>query len=134
MILLAGLLGAAIFASQEQDPSQAPCPTFTPGQLYPWESRKPQPGDQWAWVYLLIDKHGRAKDCRIGDGNVRNKDTRGMICLSFHKNWVHQADPEGGQADRRLVQAIIHHREYPPPDQRPRSPETLLSAASERSP
>ena len=45
------------------------------------------PGDQWAWVYLQIDKRGRATDCRIGEGNIRDKDKRGIICMSFQKNW-----------------------------------------------
>jgi hypothetical protein len=86
MSLMIALLAASMTA-QASGTGQRPCPTFTPGQPYPWEVRKPQPGDQWTWVYLLIDQKGRAKDCRIGDGNIRNKDTRGMICLSFQKNW-----------------------------------------------
>lgn len=73
--------------TQAQEVSKAPCPTFTPGQPYPWEVRETLPGDQWAWVYLLIDKKGRATDCRIGEGNVRDKDSRGIICMSFQKNW-----------------------------------------------
>ena len=45
------------------------------------------PGDQYAWIYLLIDKRGRATDCRIGETNMHDHDTSGILCMSFQKNW-----------------------------------------------
>jgi hypothetical protein len=78
---------ATAIAAQAPNPSQPPCPTFTPGQPYPWQSREAMKGDQWAWVHLFIDKQGHAKDCRIGDTNVGSKDTRWYICNSFKNNW-----------------------------------------------
>jgi hypothetical protein len=46
------------------------CPSFLPGQLYPWQqqsSDKPMPGDQWAWLYIDVDVNGKPKNCKVGD-------------------------------------------------------------------
>jgi hypothetical protein len=97
MNLLIELLGAATIAQQVPSTERQPCPSFTPGKPYPWESREILPGDQWVWVYLLIDKRGRATDCRIGEGNIRDKDRRGIICMSFQKNWYTKPILKDGQ-------------------------------------
>jgi hypothetical protein len=94
---------------------QTPCPTFTPGQPYPWESGNAGPGDQWTSVFLLIDKHGHATDCRIGEGNIRNKDTRGKICMSFVKNWytkpiLKDGKPVEGWFKRLFIIAGTKHK------------------------
>lgn len=48
-------------------PAAEPCPVFKPGQAYPWQ--KPgqlMVGDQWAYLYIDLDKKGRPKNCRVG--------------------------------------------------------------------
>jgi hypothetical protein len=45
------------------------CPSFRPGDAYPWQlsSDKPMPGDQWAWLYIDLDVNGRPKNCKVGE-------------------------------------------------------------------
>ena len=84
---LISILASAALITSASVSAAATCPTWTPGQPYPWESHEIMSGDQYAWVYLLIDKRGRAKDCRIGETNMHDHDTRGILCMSFVKNW-----------------------------------------------
>jgi hypothetical protein len=111
---LAGLLIAAIATAQAQNADQRPCPTFTPGQPYPWEARNVMKGDQWADVYLFIDKKGRAKDCRLGGGTIRDKNTRWYICSSFKKSWytkpiLKDGLPVEGWFKRRFIMTNGRH-------------------------
>jgi hypothetical protein len=94
----------------------AECPQFTPGQSYPWESHELMPGDQYAWVYLLIDKKGRATDCRIGETNIRGSDARGILCMSFVKNWYTKpilndaGEPVEGWFKRYFLEIGVKHQ------------------------
>jgi hypothetical protein len=97
MKLLASLVATLSIFTQAASAAEQACPTFTPGMPYPWETKEIVPGDQWAWVYLLIDKNGRAKDCRIGEGTIHDKDRRGIICMSFVKNWYVKPILKDGQ-------------------------------------
>jgi hypothetical protein len=85
-VIISIAAGAALTMSSAAS-AQATCPTWTPGQLYPWESHELVSGDQYAWVYLLINNRGHATDCRIGETNMHDHDTRGILCMSFQKNW-----------------------------------------------
>ena len=44
------------------------CPTFRPGQAYPWQtSEKLMPGDQWAWLFIDLDAKGKPTGCKVGE-------------------------------------------------------------------
>jgi hypothetical protein len=66
---------------------QTACPKLMPGQPTPWSIQEHMPGDEWGYVHLFIDKHGRAVGCGLSETNIRSKDRRGILCMSFEKNW-----------------------------------------------
>jgi hypothetical protein len=60
MIATSVLLSGTAFAADN-------CPSFEPGQYYPWQKEGLMPGDQWAWLYIDVDAHGKPTNCKVGE-------------------------------------------------------------------
>jgi hypothetical protein len=61
------------------------------------------PGDEWGYVHLFIDKRGRAIGCGLSETNIRSRDRRGILCMSFEKNWYTRAIIENGKPVEKWV-------------------------------
>lgn len=69
------------------------CPPREPG-TYPWLEDGKLPGDEWAWVYLELDKNARAKRCLMGENNIRDPDLRFFVCRAMKEDWHPASDEE----------------------------------------
>ncbi|HEY7006758.1 MAG TPA: hypothetical protein VH392_09800 [Sphingomicrobium sp.] len=59
-------------------------------------------GDQYAWIYIDVDRTGRPLQCRIGENNIRDQYTRFQLCNAYTEDWRAPA-AEPGDPDRRTL-------------------------------
>src|SRR6059058_2213160 len=83
----------ALAAASSAAFAKTACPAREAGQAYPWQNLEPVKGDHYAWVYIDVDKTGRALRCGIGANDIDDPDTRFRSCLAFRDDW--RAAPAG---------------------------------------
>ena len=89
-------LAAGLFVALPMSAAANTCPPREPG-TYPWSTDGTMPGDEWAWVFLELDKKARAKRCLIGKNNIDDSDRRFFVCRAMQEDWRPASD-EAGQA------------------------------------
>ncbi len=78
------------------------CPQFEAGQSYPWQTQGMMKGDQYASVYIDVDRSGRPLQCRIGENNIPDPYTRFQLCNAYTGDW--RGPPASpGDPDRRTI-------------------------------
>jgi len=98
--IIAGLLVSSTASSAMSN--QAACPKFEAGAAYPWQNWDLMPGDHYAWVYIEIDKTGRALKCSIGENNILDPETRFRLCRAYSEDW--RGPPAAaGDPERRTI-------------------------------
>ena len=93
---------ALLWPSMAAAANKAPCPPREAGQSYPWDSDDLMRGDKFAWVYIDVDRTGRALQCRIGENNIFDPDTRFQLCNAYTEDW-HASPAAAGDPDRRTI-------------------------------
>ena len=78
---VASFLASAALA----EPTQ--CPKWEAGARYPWQSDEIMRGDQFAWLVLDVDRDGVVFNCRIGDNNYIENETRFWLCKNYSDRW-----------------------------------------------
>lgn len=65
-------------------------------------------GDKYAWVYIDVDRTGRPLQCRVGENNIYDSDTRFQLCNAYTRDW-RAPEADAGDPDRRTIkrQTII---------------------------
>src|SRR5947209_6831386 len=91
LLMLLGLAATSSAAFTKAD-----CPAREAGQAYPWQNPEPMKGDHYAWVYIDVDKAGRALRCSIGQNDIDDPETRFRACLAYRDDW---RAPPAGPAD-----------------------------------
>lgn len=109
------VLGALLTSTAGQAGTQK-CPFEEPG-YYPWLADVPRTvdGDEWAWVYLDVDKHGYPESCRIGETNM-TEGSRSNTCRNFVTGWrsapiLKDGSPTAGTVKRFFIIAGSKHRQ-----------------------
>ncbi|MDT8759823.1 hypothetical protein MZO42_14065 [Sphingomonas psychrotolerans] len=62
-----------------------PCPKFSPGDAYPWQTGERMPGDFWADALIDVDSKGTPTRCRTGAGNMK-REQRFWYCNAVMKD------------------------------------------------
>jgi len=72
----------ALVTSASPSLSKAPCPKNKYDPPYPWFTGQGMAGDQYADVYIDIDKSGKPINCRMGQNNIPGDD-KFYVCQAF---------------------------------------------------
>ena len=80
-------LCAALCVSSAAVADKAPCAKREAGAAYPWQNLDVVPGDHYAWIYVDIDKDGRALRCRVGETDISDPEMRFRLCLAYREDW-----------------------------------------------
>jgi hypothetical protein len=67
--------------------AKAPCPATKYQPPYPWFIEGIMKGDQFADIYLDIDKSGKPINCRMGQNNIPGDD-KFFVCKAFIDQWT----------------------------------------------
>ena len=62
-----------------------PCPKFSPGDAYPWQTNDKMPGDSWADALVDVDSKGAPIRCRTAAGNMK-PEKRFWYCNAIMKD------------------------------------------------
>lgn len=93
--------------------NKAPCPAREAGQAYPWDTDALMHGDRYAWIYIDVDRTGRPLQCRIGENNIDDPDTRFQICNAYTADWRGPAasaqDPDRRTIKRQTIMIGSEH-------------------------
>jgi hypothetical protein len=73
--------------------AKEPCPANKYRPPYPWFIETIMKGDQFADIYLDVDKSGRPINCRMGQNNIPG-DTKFFVCKAFLEQWSTRAPSE----------------------------------------
>jgi hypothetical protein len=57
------------------------------GSPRPWTINGAVRGDEYAWIYLELDKHGWVKHCLMGENSIEDPDRRFFICKYMIDEW-----------------------------------------------
>lgn len=79
-------VGLALVAIAPPALAKAPCPTNKYQPPYPWFVKDIMNGDQFADIYLDIDKAGKPINCRMGKNNIPGDD-KFWVCQAFLNQW-----------------------------------------------
>lgn len=90
------MLCASVIVGLPANAAANTCPPREPG-TYPWSTDGTMPGDQWAWVYLELDKDARPKRCLMGKNNIHDSDRRFLVCRAMKEDW-RPASADAGRA------------------------------------
>jgi len=86
-----------------QVPAQAaPCPAHEAGAAYPWDVQDTMPGDNYASVFIDVDRTGRPLACRVGETNIHDSDMLFQLCQAYSQDWRGPA-AAAGDPDRRTI-------------------------------
>ena len=100
--VIAFALGVA-FMSGSALAEKAQCPAREAGAAYPWQNLQQQmKGDQFAWIFIDVDKTGRPIRCAVGDNNIPDPETRFRVCQAFSGDWRAPPAP-AGQVNVRTI-------------------------------
>lgn len=69
-----------------------PCPPSKYPPPYPWLISDIMSGDQYAEIYLDIDKAGKPLNCRMGPNNIPG-DNKFFVCKAFLEQWQTHPQP-----------------------------------------
>jgi hypothetical protein len=78
-------IGSPVSAKEPCPPSKYPPP-------YPWLITDMMSGDQFADIYLDIDKAGKPINCRMGKNNIPG-DNKFFVCQAFIGQWMTSPQP-----------------------------------------
>lgn len=71
------------------------------------------PGDQFAWVYIDVDKEGRPLRCALGQNNIYDPEARFRLCKAYSDSWraspAAPSDPPTRTIKRYMVMIGYKH-------------------------
>ena len=76
------LLLSILLSSSSALAAESSCPSFEPGESYPWQTSEIMPGDEWANLYIDLDEKARPTNCKIGKSKLR-KETGFWMCRAM---------------------------------------------------
>jgi hypothetical protein len=85
-VTLQFLLMSSVLVGVPANAAAGNCPPRETG-TYPWTKYGTVKGDEWAWVYLELDKKGWAKRCLMGENNIDDSDRRFFVCRAMKQDW-----------------------------------------------
>lgn len=86
---------------------KALCPKHETGGGYPWQTQQIMDGDEWAWVYVDVDKGGRPIKCGIGQNNIPDPEVRFRLCSAYSEDWRTRPAAEGEPATRTIKRMTV---------------------------
>jgi hypothetical protein len=99
----------------------ARCPAHELGAFYPWESREIRSRDQFAWIYLDVDRKGYVVRCAFGKNNFPDPEGLFWLCKSYSDRWRATPAANSDPAIRTLERfALIASYEHTAADRKAR--------------
>lgn len=86
---------AASLIMAAQAAARNTCPPDTLGPHYPWLIDGLVAGDQYAEVYLDVNKDGEPTSCKVGQTNL-SPDDQSVACMGFLGEWRMKPTSETG--------------------------------------
>ena len=87
MIKVGMIAAAAFMIIASPAVAKEACPPNKYEPPYPWFISDIMPGDQFADIYLDIDKTGKPINCRMGKNNIPGDD-KFWVCKAFIDQWT----------------------------------------------
>jgi hypothetical protein len=88
-VLLAGTVSASAVAAKND------CPPIRSDVAYPWIITDIMDGDQYADIFIDIDRKGKPIQCRMGKNNISGDD-KFFVCKAFTEQWSTAAPTQVG--------------------------------------
>jgi hypothetical protein len=91
--------------------AKEPCPPSKYGTVYPWAVTEIMSGDDYADIYLDIDKNGKPTNCRMGRNNI-DGDNKFFVCKAFMEQWSTAAPAADSKTtiERKYIAYSEKHR------------------------
>ena len=108
------LLFLSFLAGASASMAKPACPAREAGRAYPWQNLDVMPGDNYAWIYVDVDKTGRTLRCRVGETDIADPETKFRLCLAFNEDWrgapAASGDPEVRTIKRHFTMLGYNHQ------------------------
>ena len=81
------VLAAALCTGFQAVAEKQACTSWEPGSRYPWQSNAVMRGDRYTWIFLDVDRSGRAFRCEFGENNFPDPEMLFWLCKSYMDRW-----------------------------------------------